>query len=530
MTAITANRKPKHSFLLAAFWSLSVLIVSTLGAAAATSTVSNTNDSGADNLSPTACVGQPPNLVSWYKGEGNTLDSKGTNNGTIQGDVTYTTGKVGQTFTLGGNGDLAGNGDRVIVGNPANLRLQNFTIEAWIKRSSSTIVTNSPFPGFDDGVFFAYGLNGYGFFIEQATNRLGLTLIGTSSVTSTATISDTNFHHVAVTKSGNQVTFYVDGVAAPPVTYNVTFTFTTDAAIGARGDDNAENAFFGSIDELSIYNRALSLAEIQGIFNAGSGGKCDSSTLQNISTRLQVLTGDQVPIGGFIVTGTDPKMVLLRAIGPSLSDFGITNALADPVLELHAADGTLITTNDNWTSQRGAIEDTKLQPSNDLESAIVATLEPGSYTAIMTGKNGGTGIGLVEAYDLDQGAASEMANISTRGFVETGDNVMIGGFILGSNSTVLVRAIGPSLTNFGVAGALANPMLELRDAQGTLVESNDDWTSSAQMIEIEQTMLAPSKMVESAILETLPAGAYTAIVSGKSGGTGVGLVEVYRLP
>ena len=163
MTAMTANRRPEHSFLLMAFWSLLVLLLSTLGAAAAPFPVSNTNDSGADNLSPTACVGQPPNLVSWYKGEGNTLDSKGTNNGTIQGDVTYTTGKVGQTFTLGGNGDLAGNGDRVIVGNPANLRLQNFTIEAWIKRSTRPIVTNSPFPGFYDGVFFSYGVHDYGF-------------------------------------------------------------------------------------------------------------------------------------------------------------------------------------------------------------------------------------------------------------------------------------------------------------------------------------------------------------------------------
>ncbi|MGI8890902.1 MAG: hypothetical protein ACR2G0_09000 [Chthoniobacterales bacterium] len=282
-------------------------------------------------------------------------------------------------------------------------------------------------------------------------------------------------------------------------------------------------AAFATINAFQETFGGVQDAFVTKIVNSGPG-------LLNISTRLQVLTGDQVPLGGFIVSGTDPKMVLLRAIGPSLSDFGITNALADPILELHAADGTLITTNDNWTSQRGAIEDTGLQPSKDLESAIVATLEPGSYTAIMTGKNGGTGIGLVEAYDLDQGAASEMANISTRGFVETGNNVMIGGFILGSNSTVLVRAIGPSLTNFGVAGALANPTLELRDAQGTLVESNDDWTSSAQMMEIEQTKLAPSRMEESAVLQTLPAGAYTAIVSGKSGGTGVGLVEVYRLP
>ncbi len=252
-----------------------ILAISAISMMETAVTASNANDGGADNLSPTVCVAKPPNLVSWYKGENNALDSADDNNSTIQGNVTFTTGEVGQTFTLGGNGDLAGNGDRVLVGNPANLQLQNFTIEAWIKRSSSTIVTNSPVAGFAGGTFFAYGLNGYGFFIDQPTNRLGLTQIGVPSVSSTATVSDTNFHHVAVTKSGNQVTFYVDGVADAPVTYNANFTFTTNAAIGARGDNDARNAFFGSEDELSIYNRALSLAEIQGIFNAGPAGKCD---------------------------------------------------------------------------------------------------------------------------------------------------------------------------------------------------------------------------------------------------------------
>ncbi len=252
--------------------------------------------------------------------------------------------------------------------------------------------------------------------------------------------------------------------------------------------------------------------------------------LINISTRLQVLTDDQVLIGGFIITGTDPKMVILRAIGPSLEAFGIDNPLADPVLELRAADGSLITTNDNWKADQAAVEATGFQPSNDLESAIVATLDPGSYTAIMSGKNGGTGVGLVEAYDLNQEAASEFANISTRGFVETENNVMIGGFILGSDTNVLVRAIGPTLTALGVTDALADPTLELRDAQGMVISSNDNWKEGDQQLEIEATDLQPQMDAESALIEALPAGAYTAIVAGQGGLTGVALVEAYRLP
>ena len=252
----------------------------------------------------------------------------------------------------------------------------------------------------------------------------------------------------------------------------------------------------------------------------------------NISTRLEVQTGDQVLIGGFIITGTEPKRVILRAIGPSLAGAGITNPLADPFLELHGSDQSLITTNDNWKdSNEGDIDATGLAPTNDFESAIVTTLDPGNYTAIVSGKEGGTGVGLVEGYDLDSAADSQFANISTRGFVETGSNVMIGGFILGgggASTTVLVRAIGPTLTQFGVADALGNPTLELRDVNGTLILANDDWKET-QQTDIEATGLQPQNDLESAVLETLAPGAYTAIVSGSGGLTGVALVEVYRL-
>ena len=253
----------------------------------------------------------------------------------------------------------------------------------------------------------------------------------------------------------------------------------------------------------------------------------------NISTRMEVLTDAQVLIGGFIITGNDPKEVVLRALGPSLGAFGIADPLADPVLELHASDGSLITMNDNWKdTQQVEIETSGFQPQNDLESAIMSTLDPGNYTAVVSGKDGGTGVGLVEGYDLDQAADSQFGNISTRGFVETGTNVMIGGFILGGesgNANVVVRALGPSLTQFGVAGALTDPTLELRDGNGALVQSNDNWKET-QQTEIEATGLQPTNDLESAVFETLAPAAYTAIVAGKDDIIGVGLVEVYRLP
>jgi hypothetical protein len=262
-----------------------------------------------------------------------------------------------------------------------------------------------------------------------------------------------------------------------------------------------------------------------------------SGQLLNISTRLRVQSGDNVLIGGLIITGTDSKKILLRGIGPSLANFGVTNALGDTTLELYQGN-TLLASNDNWkigsdgSSQQAQIEGTTIPPSNDLESAILRTLAPGSYTAVLRGKNNLTGIGVVEGYDLDQAANSKLANIATRGFVDSDDNVMIGGLIVGghhgSGARVLVRAIGPSLTAFGVPGALSDPMVELRDENGSNVGDNDDW-KEAQQASIEATSLAPKDDRESAILTALPAGNYTAIVRGKNNTTGVGLVEVYNV-
>jgi hypothetical protein len=243
-----------------------------------------------------------------------------------------------------------------------------------------------------------------------------------------------------------------------------------------------------------------------------------------------VETGDNVLIGGLIITGTQPKKVIIRAIGPSLSSF-FPGALTDPVLELHDSSGGLIRSNDNWRigGQEAEIIATGIPPSNDLESAIVATLPANNsaYTAIVYGMNNGTGIGVVEAYDLDRTVNSKLANISTRGFVQTGDNVLIGGLIvLGQNPLrVIVRAIGPSLP---VPGALANPTLELHDGSGALIASNDDWRSD-QEAEIVATTIPPTNDLESAIVQNFTPGNYTAIVRGINGATGVAVVEAYGL-
>ncbi len=267
-------------------------------------------------------------------------------------------------------------------------------------------------------------------------------------------------------------------------------------------------------------------------------GQPVSPALLNISTRMRVLTGDNVLIGGFIITGTDLKRILIRGIGPSLTVLGIT--LPDPTLELHQG-GMTIATNDDWkrrpdgNSQQAEIEATGIAPINDLESAILVTLSPGAYTAILAGKNQGMGVGLVEIYDLGQGANSKLANISTRGFVDTGDNVMIGGVIVGGGSgggsaRVLVRGLGPSLP---VAGALGDPTLELHDGSGNLVALNDNWKrrpdGTSQQAEIEATGIAPTNDLESALVQTLTPGNYTAIVRGANNTTGVGLAEVYNL-
>lgn len=276
------------------------------------------------------------------------------------------------------------------------------------------------------------------------------------------------------------------------------------------------------------YGLADARAAVQSIVGKKSSG---SGVPGNLSTRGTVGTGDNVLIGGVIIDGTAAKKVIVRAMGPSVP---VPGALQDPTLQLFDGNGQQIAFDDNWQddqNQATQIQATTIPPSDPRESALVETLNPGNYTAIVRGAGNTTGIALVEVYDLDaKPAASRLANIATRGTVQSGDNVMFGGFILVNGpATMVVRAIGPSLAAF-FPGVLADPSLELRNGQGTLIASNDNWQqSSLQAVQVQQIGLAPTSPVESAIITTLNAGNYTTIVRGARGTTGVALVEVYDL-
>ena len=237
-------------------------------------------------------------------------------------------------------------------------------------------------------------------------------------------------------------------------------------------------------------------------------------------------------IGGLIITGGVPKRLLIRAIGPSLTGFGVPNVLADPVLELHGPNAFSTITNNDWRqTQEAEILATGIPPTDDRESAIVATLAPGAYTAIVMGNGNTSGVALVEVYDLNQAADSKLVNLSTRAFVSTGADIVIAGFILGGHSggdTVVVRGIGPSLAALGVPGALANPTLELRDPNAALLVANNDWQDNpVHAAALTAAGLALTNPLESGIAATLPPGLYTALLAGQNNGTGVGLIEVY---
>ncbi len=255
----------------------------------------------------------------------------------------------------------------------------------------------------------------------------------------------------------------------------------------------------------------------------------DRKGLLNVSTRVSVQRGEDLLIGGVIITGDDPKKVVLRAVGPSLAAAGVAGALTDPMLRLHDSTGALLISNDNWRTGSAELEAMGLAPSDEREAGMVATLAPGAYTAVVSGATGGRGIALFELYDAEP-AKSQIVNISTRGRVEAGDNVMIGGFIIGGDqpSQVVVRAVGPSLAAYGVAGAMDDPVLELYNSSGSLIYGNDNWGSN-QGTQIAASALAPTDSREAAILANLPPGNYTAIVRGANHSTGVCVVEVYYI-
>ncbi|MBA3762706.1 MAG: hypothetical protein H0X04_05090 [Chthoniobacterales bacterium] len=246
---------------------------------------------------------------------------------------------------------------------------------------------------------------------------------------------------------------------------------------------------------------------------------------------MRVGNGDRAMIGGFIITGAHAKNTMIRAMGPSLVSANVNGALQNPRLELFDSAGAMIASNDNWgDGQQAELQASGIAPTDSREAAIARILAPGAYTAIVRGVNGEEGVALVEAYDLQQTRNSKLANVSTRGSVGVGDDVMIGGFIIGATSNYVVRAIGPSLANANVPGALQDPKLELRDGNGTLVAANDDWASDLNAAQVQAVGLAPADSHESATYRTLSAGSYTAVVRGTQDTTGVGLVEVYNVP
>ncbi|HTE96109.1 MAG TPA: right-handed parallel beta-helix repeat-containing protein [Bradyrhizobium sp.] len=303
----------------------------------------------------------------------------------------------------------------------------------------------------------------------------------------------------------------------------------------SSGSSTDQRGFTRPIDNPFIPNAAGGDGSDIGAFEIQAGLTARSL---NISTRSRVQSGDNVMIAGFIITGNVPKQVILRGLGPSLVNGGVPAAevLGDPVLELHGASGTLIISNDNWkdSPQRAQIEGTAFQPTDDREAVILTTLPPASYTAVVKGVAGSTGLGLVEVYDLDQSSDSMLTNISSRALVETGDNIVIAGFTLGGSTNgsplIVIRGLGPSLAAFGITNSLADPILQLRDSNGTQLASNDNWKNDpGQQTQIVAAGLQPQDDLEAAIAAALPPGAYTAILFGVNGGTGVGTVEVYNL-
>lgn len=323
-----------------------------------------------------------------------------------------------------------------------------------------------------------------------------------------------------------------DGSVSSTANLDDSMAYFDPVGAGANFRINAQHDFSHLIGTTFPYRQLLSDDDRTYLATLGYPLAPPAGNLLNISTRMQVRTGDAVLIAGFIVTGLEPKQLVVRALGPSLASSGVAGALGDPTLEVFQG-STLFTLNDNWRDNQPAeIAATGIAPTNDAESATIRTFPPGAYTAVVRGKNNTTGVSSVEIYDLSSKSDSRVVNISTRGYVESGDNVMIGGVIIGGAGSrsvdTVVRAIGPSLAGAGVPDVLVDPTLTLYDVNGAVVASNDNWRDT-QAAELQASGLAPTSDAESAIAITRPAGNTTAVVRGKNGATGNALVEVYRL-
>ena len=393
--------------------------------------------------------------------------------------------------------------------------------------------------------------------VNRRTNKIYVANVGPSPApTNSVTVVNgiTNSVETTFSNTNQDGTDSVDDVVVDEVTNRVYLTDGSSGSIQSpRGavaafDANNNYQFLGQTvtayppTRIAINNstREIFLShDLDGVISVlKNDAPAPSDIFANISTRAYVEDGDNVLIGGFIIDGAPSlaKKLMIRAIGPSLTQAGVVGALPDTVLEVHDGTGKVIT-NDNWKindatngSQQAEIEATGIPPTNDRESALVMTLPAGqSVTAIVRGKDGAEGIGLVEVYDLDQTPAAKLVNISTRGQVGSGDNVMIAGVIIVGPKpvNVILHAIGPSLASSGVPNPLEDPVLELRDPNGALIASNDDWQE--HQAEVNATLLAPSDPRESAIVARLYPANYTAIARGKNGATGVALVDAYYL-
>ena len=439
------------------------------------------------------------------------------------GTLTFGPGELEKAFTVTVLDDTIDESDEAL-----NVTLANPTGQATIGSPNSAVVTiiDNETPAADPGtVRFSAATYSAGEDAGIATitvGRIGGTA-GTITV-SYATTDGTANANTDYTRASGTLTF-----AAGETTKTFTISLIDDPA--TEPDETVtltlSNATGGAI---------LGTPSTATLTILDNDRSSPPAQLLNISTRLRVQGGDKVGIGGFIITGNVVKRIIVRGIGPSLTVGGqpVAGRLQDPVIELFDGNGLLITTNDNWkdSPDRADIETSGLAPTNDAEAAIARTVNPGAYTAVLYGKDQSEGIGLVEAYDRDQGGASELANISTRGFVDRGDNVLIGGFIAGARpgaTNVIVRAIGPSLTGKGVPEALQDPTVELVNRNGDRLDFSDDWRTSGDQAEVTARGLAPQDERESAAFYTVAPGDYTVIVRGKSETTGVGLVEIYNV-
>ncbi|PZR72456.1 MAG: hypothetical protein DLM73_13150 [Chthoniobacterales bacterium] len=421
--------------------------------------------------------GEPDFAVSAAASSGLPVSFSATGNATVSGNTVHLTGVGSATITA----SQAGNSNY----NAASSVDQSFTVA----RAATTVsVSSNRNPSkFAESVTFTAGI--------------GSNAAGTRTGTVQFKDGGANLGSPQTVNAGATASFSTSSLSLG--THTITASYSGDATFAP-----AVSALTGGQVVNALAGQAL-----------------------NMSARARIGTGEEVLIGGFIVRGDVAKKVLIRGIGPSLSQPGV---LANPVLELHRPDGSVFT-NDDWKdTQPAEIQATGAAPISDFESAIVDTLAPGSYTVVMKGKGGTSGVGLVELYDLDELAEAQLANVSGRSLVQTGDNIMIGGFILGPNrdpATVVIRALGPSLTRSGVSNVLANPTLDLRDGNGTRILYDDDWKDDpTQAASLSANGLAPENDLEAALSTSLAPGSYTVIARGKNGGVGIGLIEIYRVP